>query len=287
MEDHKPLVFTLFRIQVFLPQQLPLFVSLREPVEFIKAALLEKPTYDHPKGSWHIGNVAEIFPTGLYFAIGKQLPRRVGALDDSGDFHTLNAIVAPNTHVLLDLHYQVMGIARNSDLAPASKTVARKIQKLLQATDVMETCNAKVSISSIEDPTEFLEIINSAAAVTKFQIAFSRPNVWDADEDFQKPFQRTSGEVGADSAEAIFKGSDLERSTLVKLTRAAAAVGKKAKAWVRRKPTGKSVLVTPKEKPATHASEPIPSDESQAVRWASETLGDIRRLYEDIRSREQ
>lgn len=287
MDEQKPLLFTLYRVQVFVPDQLPLFVSLREPVEFLKAALLEKPTVDHPRGSWHIGNVADISPIGLYFAIGKQLPRQMGALDDSGDFHTLNALVAPNTHVLLDLHYQVLGIAKNSELAPASSTVAKKLEKLLQAADVIAKSNAKVDISAIDDPAEFVEMLEKAAAVTKFQVSFSLPNVWDADEDFQKPFQRTSREAGASSAAATFKGEDLERGTLVKLTRAAAAVGKRTKAWIRRKKTSKPVPIAPKENPATHAAEPPPTDPSQSMRWASETLLGIRKLYEEIRSRDQ
>lgn len=286
MEDQKPLLFTLFRVQVFVPEQLPLFIELREPVEFLKAALLEKPTVDHPRGSWHIGNVAEIPPTGLYFAIGKQLPRQMGALDEAGDFHTLNALVAPNTHVLLDLHYQVLGIAKNSELAPASKTVARKLQNLLQTADVIKQAGAKVDISTIEDPAEFVELLEKVAAVTKFQVSFSLPNVWDAEEDFQRPFQKTSREAGASNSSATFRGDDLERGTLVRLTRAAAAVGKRTKAWVRRTKASKPVPITPKENPAIHASEPPPVEASQSVRWASETLLGIRRLYEEIRSRD-
>lgn len=99
-----------------------------------------------------------------------------------------------------------------------------KLQKLLQATKVIEESRAKVDISVINDPTEFLEQIQAAAAVTKFQVSFSLPNVWDADKDFQQPFQETSREVGAEQAAATFKGEDLQRDSLVKLTRAAAAV---------------------------------------------------------------
>lgn len=109
MDDRKPLLFTLFRAQVHLPGQLPLLSELRSESEILKAALLERPTVQHPRGSWHIGNVNDVPPSGLYFAIGKQLPKKRGVLDDDGDFHTQAALVAPNTHVLLDLHYQVLG----------------------------------------------------------------------------------------------------------------------------------------------------------------------------------
>lgn len=285
MDEQKQILFTLFRAQVFLPEQIPLLAKLREPSEFLKAALMEKPTVGHARGAWHIGNVRDVPPTGLYFAIGKQLPRDVGVLDDQGDFHNSPAIVHPNTHVLLDLHYQVLGIAKNSELAPASKTVARKLQKLLQATEIIHASGGKVEISVIEDPAPFLQLLEQASAVTKFQVSYRLPNVWDAEEDFQKPFQKTSRALSADESTATFKGEDLQRGGLVNLTRAAAAVGKRAKAWIRRRPKSKAVPITQKENPVTHATD-APPDGSHLVRWAGETLAVIRRLYKDIRSRE-
>ncbi len=286
MEEPKSLLFTLFRVQVFLPEQLPLLIDYREPREFLKAALLEKPTVEHARGSWHIGNVKDVAPTGLYFAIGKELPRQVGSLDQDGDFQNLSTLVAPNTHALLDLHYQVLAIAKNSELAPESKSVAKKLQKLLQATDIIRESEARIDISAIDDPEEFIQLIMGAAAVTKFQVTYGLPNVWDAEEDFQKPFQNASRTLGAEEATAVFKADDLDRDNLVRLTRAAAAVGKRAKAWIKRQPRAKPVAMTPKNRPATHASEPPPQSGSQVVRWANETLLDIRRLYEEIRSRD-
>lgn len=284
MEEQKPLLFTLFRVQIFLPEQLPLLISYREPREFLKAALLEKPTVEHTRGFWHIGNVKDVAPTGLYFAIGKELPRQVGSLDDAGDFQNHSTLVAPNTHALLDLHYQVLAIAKNSELAPESRTVARKLQKLLQATSIIRASEARVDISAIDDPEEFIQLIMRAAAVTKFQVTYGLPNVWDAEKDFQQPFQNASRTLGAEEATAVFKADDLDRDSLIKLTRAAAAVGKRAKAWIRRQPKAKPVAMTPKNRPATHASDPPPQNASQALRWANETLLNIRRLYEEIRS---
>lgn len=285
--ESKELLFTLFRVQVFLPEQLPLFVDYREPSEFLKAALLEKPTVENARGSWHIGNVKDVLPNGLYFAIGKELPRRVGSLDDEGDFQNYATLVAPNTHALLDLHYQVLAIAKNSELAPQSKTVSRKLQKLLQATSVISGSKAKVEISAIDDPVEFIQIITRAAAVTKFQVTYGLPNVWDAEEDFQKPFQKASRTLGAEEATAVFRSEDLDRQNVIKLTRAAAAVGKRAKAWIRRHPRSRPIPMTPKNKPATHASEAPPAGTSQLLRWANETILEIRKLYEEIRSSDE
>jgi hypothetical protein len=284
----KELLFTIFRIQVFFPKQIGLFSEADSPPRIIVDALLERPTLSHPKGSWHIGNLADLGSDGLYFAIGKELPRSVGMLDDQGDFVNQNTMLAPNTHVVLDLKFQVLAIARNSELSPAPKSVARKLQNLLQDTKIVRDTGCSISIDLITDPAEFVDTLLTVDAVTKFQVSYSLPNVWDAEDDFQRPFQETSRELRSETGTATFKGRDLERSKLVQLTRAAAAVGKRAKAWVRRKKTARSVPVTSTENPATYAAEaPEQPDVSQDARWAHNILLSVREVYEEIRSREE
>lgn len=284
----KELLFTIFRVQVFLPKQISLLNGVDSASKIIHEALLERPTLNHPRGSWHIGNVAKVGVDGLYFAIGKELPKNVGTLDERGDFINQSAIFAPNTHVVLDLKYQVLAIARNSDLSPAPKSVARKLRTLLQDTKVARDVGCRFAIDLITDPTEFVDTLLTVDAVTKFQVSYSLPNVWDAERDFQKPFQETSRELGSETGTATFKGQDLERNKLVQLTRAAAAVGRRAKAWVRRKRTTRPVPVTSSENPATYvAVAPEQLDVSQDPRWAHAILLSVRQIYEDIRSREE
>lgn len=285
MAKQKRLLFTLFRIQLFLPEQMPLFVELREPQEFLKAAFMERPSVSNSRSSWHIGNIKDVSPMGLYFAIGKELPRKLAGLDEGGDFHDYSALVAPNTHAFLDLHYQVLAIAKNSDLAPDSKAVAKKLEKLLQATEIIKSTGGRVDIAAIDDPDEFIKILATAAAVTKFQVSYGFPNVWDAEEDFQQPFQKASRSIGAEESTATFKAKDLNREKLMKLTRAAASVGKRAKAWVRRLPEAKPVPLTPKSNPATVSASPPPETSQQMASWVNDTLIEVRRLYEEIRSR--
>lgn len=284
MDRDEALTFTLFRAQVFLPEQLPLFNQGASPTAILMSALLEKPTVKHQSGNWHIGNVLQLTSFGLYFAIGRQLPRRLGTLDQAGDFRNEDTLVAPNTHVLLDLKYQVVAIAKNTDLAPEPAAVARKLQRLLQATEVVQSQRCSVSIDLINDPSEFVDVLLSAVAVTKFQVSFCLPNVWDADEDFQRPFQNTALELGSRESTASFKADDLDRKKLVSLTRAAAAVGKKAKAWVRRGKRKKATMITPTQDPATISTEPM--DPSRPVRWADDSLEAVREYYESIRDRE-
>jgi len=288
--ERKELLFNLFRLQVFLPKQMELLGRLAGAPDIIKEALLERPTYVYLRGAWHIGNVAEVDSDGLYFAIGKQLPKNVGTLNESGDFINQHAIFAPNTHVILDLRYQVLAIAKNSELSPAPRSVARKLQRLLQDTKVARDHGCRFSIDLINDPVEFVDTLMKVEAVTKFQVSYSLPNVWDAERDFQRPFQETSRELGSEVGTATFKGTDLERNRLVQLTRAAAAVGKLAKAWVRRTKNARPVPIISKESPATYTAEapeaPEVPDVSQDPRWARGILGSVRKVYEDIRDRE-
>jgi hypothetical protein len=277
-DDRGQLLFTLFRAQIHLPGQLSLLSNLRTEPEILKAAILEKPTLQHSRGAWHIGNVKQLPLDGLYFAIGKELPKQVAFLDDEGDFHNQSAIFAPNTHVLLDLKYQVLGIAKNSDLSPEPKAVARKLRDLLRATEVVEQTGCKVSIAVIYDPAEFVDMIKEASAVTKFQVSYGLPNVWDAEEDFQKPMQETSKALGSDSATASFSADDLNRDKLVSLTRAATAIGKKAKAWLRRPASSKKIQVTTDKNPAIQSAAQL--DESQLVRWASVNRPSFPRHWE-------
>lgn len=286
MEDKKPLIFTLYRVQVHFPPQGQLYGQLRSPVEVIQAALQEKPTVEHPKGSWHIGNVTVIPPNGLYFAIGKQLSKQLGELDEDGDFRNQTSLVAPNTHAVLDLHYQVLGIAANSEVAPKPDSVARKLKKLLQQTAAVRDHGCLVSIDPITDPRDFLHRLEQAKAVTKFQVAYGLPNIWDVEEDFQKPFQKTAHEAGSERSVASFAGPALEKDVLMKLTRAASAIGKSAKAWVKRtKADRRSTPISTQSNPATQAAEPF--DQSQFMRWAEGTMGTIREFYESIRAREE
>lgn len=285
-DGRNQLLFTLFRAQIHLPEQLSLLSNLRSEPEILKAAILEKPTLEHSRGAWHIGNVRELSSGGLYFAIGKELPKKFGFLDDEGDFHNQSAIFAPNTHALLDLKYQVLGIAKNSDLSPEPRSVARKLRDLIRTTEIVEQVGCKVSIAVINDPTEFIDMIREASAVTKFQVSYGLPNAWDVEKDFQRPMQETSKVLGADASTAIFSADDLNRDKLISLARAATAIGKKAKAWLKRPTSSKKIPITTDKNPAVQSAvQPgVELDESQTVRWASETLDAIRRLYENIRS---
>lgn len=285
MEEMQSLKFTLYRIQVFLPSQLPLYVEQKDPKDILRLAFSEKPTKHGNSISWHVGNIFEIGNEALYFAIGKKLSKRDGNLDESGDFHSEVRDVAPYTHAVLDLKYQVVAIAHSPELAQSSNSVAAKLSSLLQGTESVSEQSGEVSIKVINDPTEFLSAINDAYAVIRFQVSYGYPNVWDVEKDFQKPFQLTARELGSDESSAVFSSkSDLERKPLEKLVRAAAAIGKKVKASIKKHMGQRAVSMSLNNNPAKISTE-VPAS-SQDMRWALHTINLVRTTYEEIRDRE-
>ncbi len=286
MDAKRDLKFTLYRIQIFLPNQLSLLEPQKDPKDILQLAFEEKPTIRGAASSWHIGNILQANGKGIYFAVGKKLPKRDDKLDEiSGDFYSEAHDIAPYTHAILDLKYQVVAIAHNPELAADTKSVAGRLEQLLQHTNSVSLQSGVVSVDLIKDPTEFLTALNEAYSVTRFQVSYGYPNVWDAESDFQKPFQETARTVGSDEASAVFTSkSDLKRLPLEKLTRAAAAVGKKVKATIKRFKNQQPVSMSLKNNPAKISTDP-PS-QSQDMRWALETIDLVRTTYEDIRERE-
>lgn len=281
MADRRELAFLLFRVQAHFPAQMSMLGGFRAPHEVIRAALMERPSGAIGRASWRIGNVTELSLDGIYFAVGKELPKSLGSIDNRGDFHTESVLVAPNTHVVLDLHYQILAIAKNSDLAPAPRSVARKLQKLLSATNVVADHGCTLTIEPIRDPSGFVEAIASAKAITRFQVTYGLPNVWDVEEDFQRPIQASNNAMRAEESTTTFVGASLNPKNVVRLARAAVAVGKRTKAWVIKPRGRKPVPITPKENPVTLLQSP--PDDSQPMRWGENMVIRMREEYEQIR----
>lgn len=286
MNNETGVVFTLFRIQITKSVQLPLFYRDIDRKEIIVSAINEKPELLISETLWRIGNI-NLFDDGrgLYFQVGKEVQKQQSVIDDeSGDFLSEFNVVAPNTPVIVDLHYQLAAIASSTELAQISRSVSGKIKRLMMSSSIVNELQVDISIDPINDPMEFLEIIMAADAVTKFQVAYGLPNVWDAESDFQKPFQETAGKLGASESTAKFKGDDLDRSAIRQLTKAASAVGKRAKAWVKKGLSSKPIAITQEENQVTFTSTP-PVD-SHDLRKQSQILRTVRTTYERVRQSE-
>lgn len=253
--------FTLFRVQLHKPQQMPLLGGEESEAQILKAALLEKP-WDEVRGhTWRIGNVSEVSGDAMVFFIGKEQPTTFGTVGADGDFHEAEAVVAPNTLVVVDLKYQLLAIAHRVQLSQSVYAVASRIRTLLASSRVVRETECKVSVAAVNDPTDFIRVLETAKAVVKFKVTYGLPNVWDAD-DFQKPMQETTRILGADEGAAVFKGDDLRRSPLVRLAKASSAVGKKAVAWVKKSAGDRVVTVKQENNPVILEQDIVTEDSS-------------------------
>lgn len=286
--------FTLFRVQLHKPQQLPLLAGERSERELLRAALLEKPWSDVKGHIWRIGNVSESSDDAMVFFIGKEQPTTFGTVGADGDFHEAEAVVAPNTLVVVDLKYQLLAIAHRVQLSQSVYAVASRIRSLLASSQVVRAAECKVTVAAVNDPTDFIRILETAAAVVKFKVTYGLPNVWDAD-DFQRPMQDTARIMGANEGAAIFKGDDLKRNPLVRLAKASSAIGKKAVAWVKKAAGDRVVPIKQKNNPVILEQEIVTEDasattqdvafieQSQPLRIADLIVRRMREAYLKVR----
>lgn len=271
--------FYLFRIKVYLSQQYGLFENQgRRGV--LQEALEEKPSAELRKGYvWHVGNLAHVEANGLYFALGRTTRALIERFDEEqGNFVEENFETSPYTHVFLDFHYQVLVLAKKTRLAPTPKGIATQLEKLLNASRAVEIAHARVEISQINDPEDFVEHIRNAYAVTRFGMEFGHPNPWDANEDFQKPMQKLLSRTSGFRGSTTIQGEDLDRDALEKLVRATASTGNDAQATIKMSPRGKAKRKRLKGNAAVIAHDEIASGEQRRG-----LLDVVRAYYERIR----
>jgi len=197
----------------------------------------------------------------MVFFIGKEQPTTFGTVGADGDFHEAEAVVAPNTLVVVDLKYQLLAIAHRVQLSQSVYAVASRIRTLLASSQSVRETECKVSVAAVNDPTDFIRVLETAQAVVKFKVTYGLPNVWDAD-DFQKPMQETTRILGADEGAAVFKGDDLRRGPLVRLAKASSAIGKAAVAWVKKSAGDRVVTVKQKNNPVILEQDIVTEDSS-------------------------
>ena len=242
--------FTLFRLQLHRSPQLPLLGEYLTEPQIITLALEERPR-DFIKGDdWLIGNVQRPYDDVMTFDIGRQHAATLTTVSESGDFHDLKALVAPHTNVVVDLKYQVAAIAHHSELSQSVYAIGARLQNLLQASTSVSERGIDVRVDALLDPAEFFEIIDNAAAVTKFKVTFGLPNVWDPAE-FQRSMQVTTKELGGEESDTVIKGDHLNKEPLKQLARAASSIGKDAVAWVKKSAGQKAVSVRQGKNPVT------------------------------------
>jgi hypothetical protein len=222
------LEFQLFRLKVYPASQTSLFRPEQTRAHILRAAVVALPFAELKRGNvWHVGNVSVIDDHGLYFRVGRT-SRSTLALYQDGTFIDTEFETAPYTHVVLDTVLEVCAIAKKTHLSPTTKGIANRFARLLNEAGRAEEVRATFEIDEISDPEDFITHIREAYSILRFWITVSRPNPFDENEDFVKPYQKLLIESNAYKGKAEIEGSDLKSEILEELTRSAASTGNDA-----------------------------------------------------------
>lgn len=231
------MIFHLYRLKIEQSIKPPLFKDpTNQPRDIILAAIERIFSQNFQKAqSWRIGNIHEPTQNTIFFAFGKITRATHGFYDESrGDFIEETFEEAPHTYVAIDLEHQICAIAQKAKIAPRVRNIARNLEKLLNAVHQteMEYHDITFTLNEINDPEEFITLIRTAVCISKFEMTFSPPNPFDAEEQFQRPMEELLKWSHADKGQTSIKGQNLEPNTLEKLSRSAAASGNNARAHI-------------------------------------------------------
>lgn len=273
--------FYMFRIKVYPPKQYGLFADDQSSTGVLRRILEEKPSAELRKGYvWHVGNLTHIEKNGVYFALGRTTQSLIERYDEEeGNFVEEDFETSPYTHAFLDFKYQVLVLAKKTRLAPTPKGIAGQLEKLLNSSEYVQAEGARVEISQINDPEDFVLQIRNAYSVTRFSMEFGEPNPWDANKDFQQPMQKLLKKSDGSKGNTTIQGADLNRDTLEDLVRATASTGNDAQATIKTSQNGKLKRKRLKGNAATIVTQ----DEIGSTEQRRSLLQTVREYYEKIR----
>jgi hypothetical protein len=278
-------VFHLFRIKIEKPHQEELFAEKEKTSsQTIKEAIQQKRSHETRKNQiWRIGNIEKIsdheHESALFFAFGKVTKAKRELYDDKkGDFLQEDHEEGPHTYVFVDLKYQVCAIAKKTQIAQMPRNIAINLSKLLDEAEVSKFNHIKFAITSINDPEEFILLIRNAELISQFEMSFSPPNPFDANEDFHAPMERLLQATGAGAGMTRIDGDNLDSTVLEELTRSAAATGNEVKAKIKSPGDQKPISKKLSGNDATIVSgEPLTKEEKSGI------INLIRSSYRKIR----
>lgn len=226
--------FHLYRAKFIKPAQVDLFHPEISAKEMFEAGLDERPSIELRKNNaWHVGNVEYFIEGGGRFAIGRTALQTVEKFDEAtGDFTELVDDSGPYTFVYFDSNLGLLGIGKKSKVAADVKSIARKIQKLLSSTSLVNRNKIDVRVEFIRDPEGFLQKIFSAYAIKRFKARFTGPNPIDADELFQKPMSYYCQQLSAEQGSVTVAGESLNENAVAEVAKSTAATANDATAFI-------------------------------------------------------
>jgi len=206
-------------------------------VEVLSRSFLARPTSRVRRGSvWHIGNSRRQDDV-IFFALGREAVLNAPEFDDKlREFREVEKRQAPFTVGVFDPRDQTVGIIIRQGVSLNAHEVAGKLETLLEEPGIARDANRRIKVDYISDPTGFIEAIETAYRVTRFEFSFSLPNPPKAEKYVQRPLKDFAKRAGATEGKASVKGEDLDRGEVSDVATAVAAAGDDASANVQMKP---------------------------------------------------
>jgi hypothetical protein len=241
-------VLHLFRVKVLVRAQASLLGD--EPTdiergEFLRKVIATAPRRQggRPRVIWHIGNVEPIGSDALYFRIGKTTKAIESRFDsETNRFVDAEHDIAPYTHAILHVPYQVCGITPNPKLSPGYRGLARQLAALLSASSVVRNQNVDIEVAEISDPQDIVQIVDESFRVESFTFEFGRPNPFDINKDFHEPLEKFAAAAHATRGKTtVSTHDDLDRRIVSEVARSAAAAGNDLSVKVRANPESKLI----------------------------------------------
>ena len=227
------MTYTLFRLKIVRKMSSGLYFSANEPPASVLHDVIEqRPHTTLRRAEWHVGNI-EIPRSGFAkFRLGKVTKRTQEFFNEqTGDFvlHSVNLGLC--TQVAVDLESQVCAIQEKPTLAPVG-VLARNLGKVLGASLRAAQSVIEFDVPPLRDQELFVQAIRRAERITSFQMSFTPPNPYDAD-DYERPMQKLLEASGGTSGYTTIQGPSLSRELVLRLSKAVAKAGNKAVACLR------------------------------------------------------
>ncbi|MBV9081689.1 MAG: hypothetical protein JOZ62_03370 [Acidobacteriaceae bacterium] len=271
--------YSLFRVNFIKPRQQSLLDHDLSSTQIFLSSVQVRPSAHLRAGqTWHIGNLQRFSDNEGYFAFGRTTKASVEKFDESsGNFLEEEQSTSPYTHCVFDARRGIVGIAKKTSLAKTSKGIAKRLQQLLSTTRVVRTRKIVVEIAPIPDPHGFMEAIRTAYRITRFAATFHGPNPFDADAYFQKPLSALISAANGEKGKAQLVGRDLDKDTLLEVSRSTAATGNEATAMIVKSKSEKPLTINLRGNAIKRSYDEAQHDTARVVR-------ELSNLYDHIRN---
>ncbi len=273
------LEFQLFRIKVYPSEQM-VFNGPKKPSEILLETIESLPSAEIRNGMiWHLGNICEIDENGLYFRVGRTTKAK-REIYQEGNFTDEEFEEAPYTHIILDIPIEVCAIAKKAKLSPSPKGIANQLIKLFAGSEPARHYGAKFEIDWLKNPEDLITQIKQAYAISRFSMTFSRPNPFDIEEEFIKPFSKFMKESQGEKGKAQVEGENLKPQLLENLTRSVAATGNDATARLQIRKEDKPTTIHLRENPVFISQDDVSDDKQKKG-----LLNKVRQVYKEVRGK--